>query len=115
MALQPENSGLNHFHVSPTVTFAPVDFSETSMIMMPMPQGVTPHFLFSISYLYLRFQDIMTGTVKITVLWDMVPQGLVDHYQHFDRTWCFHHHICNEKLKNTPVDFTMLFCLYITT
>lgn len=52
MALHLENTGLNHFHVSPTVTFAPVYFSETSMIMMLMPQGVTPHFLFSKSYLY---------------------------------------------------------------
>jgi hypothetical protein len=77
MASQPENSGLNHFHMSPTVPFAPVDFGETSMIMMPMPQGVTPHFSFLISYLYLKFEDVTTATVKITVLWAMVPQGLL--------------------------------------
>jgi hypothetical protein len=71
MASHPENSGLNHFHVSPIVPFGQNDFSETSMIMMP--QGVTPHFSFLISYLYMRFEELTTANVKITVLWDVVP------------------------------------------
>jgi hypothetical protein len=63
----------------------------------------------------MRFEELTTANVKITVLWDVVPWGLIDHYQHFEGTWCFHHHIRNEKLKNASVNFAMLFCLHVTT
>jgi hypothetical protein len=32
----------------------------------------------------------MVANVKIMVVWDVVPCSLVDRYQHFGETWCFH-------------------------
>jgi hypothetical protein len=69
VASYPENSGLNHFPMSSTISFEPqCDYDD--MKVQP-----TFSFLFS---LYMRFEDLITATVKITVLWDVVACGLVD-------------------------------------
>jgi hypothetical protein len=31
--------------------------------------------------------------IKIMVFWDVTPCSLVDRYQNFGKTWCFHHEV----------------------